>query len=382
MGRQRLKRQIWDNEEMARPETDSRNWRGGDDLQERVHRAAEQCLERDGAVGPLELLQQLLFLHPVHFQGWQKGNPYYVALEPHIQCGPAKLEKTYRYFHEWVQRRGLVPVEADYLRSTPHGPEPLSITADGDPEREIFFRTRYVPADLPENKAKKLRNKLDKAPELTVFELTSPASQCSECGAEIVKGSVLFMERNEPLCLACADLDHLLFLPSGDAALSRRARKYSSLAAVVLRFSRARKRYERQGLLVTPDALSRAEEECAGDAAERAIRRQRDADRRLEDDREFVVALTQAIVARYPSCPAEEAHRIASHTAQRGSGRVGRSAGGRALKPQTIDLAVIAWIRHQHTSYDTLLMQGTDRIRAREAIQPELQRVLSRWLER
>lgn len=101
-------------------------------------------------------------------------------------------------------------------------------------------------------KAKKLRDKLDKAPDLTVFELTSPASECSECGAEIVKGSFLFMERKQPLCLDCADLDHLLFLPSGDATLSRRARKYSSLAAVVLRFSRARKRYERQGLLVTP----------------------------------------------------------------------------------------------------------------------------------
>lgn len=360
-------------------EASSRNSRGADDFEERVHRAAEQCLERDGAVGPLELLQQLMFLHPTHFKGWQQGNPYYTAIEPHIQCGQAKLEKTYRYFHEWVQRRGLTTMEADYVRSTPHGPEPLSITADGDAERELFFRRRYVPADLPENKAKKLRQKLDKAPELVVFELTSPASQCSECGAEILKGSFLFMERNQPLCLACADLDHLLFLPSGDAALSRRARKYSSLAAIVLRFSRARKRYERQGLLVTPDAFSRAEDECAGDDAERALRRQRDAGRRLEDDREFVVALTKAIVDRYPSYPAEEAHRIAAHTAQRGSGRVGRSAGGRALEPQAIDLAVRAWIRHQHTTYDTLLMQGTDRLSAREAIEPDVQRVLSRW---
>lgn len=60
---------------------------------------------------------------------------------------------------------------------------------------------------------------------------------------------------------------------------------YSSLAAVVLRFSRTRKRYERQGLLVTPDALAWAEQECAGDAAERAMRRERDADRRLQEDR-------------------------------------------------------------------------------------------------
>ncbi|MGH7138877.1 MAG: hypothetical protein ACREHD_24285, partial [Pirellulales bacterium] len=123
---------------MPREKMGSAGRHGTDDLQERVHRAAEQCLQRDGAVGPLELLQQMLFLHPVHFQGWKQGNPYYAAIEPHIQCGPAKLEKTYRYFHEWVQRRGLTPMEADYLRSTPRGPEPLSITADGDAERELF----------------------------------------------------------------------------------------------------------------------------------------------------------------------------------------------------------------------------------------------------
>ena len=47
------------------------------------------------------------------------------------------------------------------------------------------------------------------------------------------------------LCLACADLDHLAFLPRGDATLTRRARAHSTLSAVVLKWSRARKRYER-----------------------------------------------------------------------------------------------------------------------------------------
>jgi hypothetical protein len=324
----------------------------------------------------------MLLLHPTHFQAWQKGNPYYAVLEPHIQCGPAKLARTYQYFHDWVRQRGLVPMEASYVRSTPRGPEPLRVTLEGDPQREQFFRTHYAPADLTENKAQKLRDKLHKAPDLVVFELTSPASACRECQAEILKGSFLFMERNQPLCLPCADLDRLEFLPSGDAALSRRARKYSSLAAVVVRFSRARNRYERQGLLVTPEALARAEQECTDDAAQRALRRQRDADRRLEADREFVIALTQAIRARHPGCPTEEAHCIARHTALRGSGRIGRSAAGRALEPEAIDLAVIAWIRHQHTAYDTLLMQGTDRLRAREMIRPEILRVLTQWSAR
>jgi hypothetical protein len=248
------------------PDTPSADRRQPDNLEARVCRAAEACLERDGAVGPLQLLQEMRFLHPTHFESWQKGNPYYAVLEEHIQCGPDKLARTYQFFHEWVRQRGLVPMESSYARSTPRGAEPLQITLDGDPELERFFRTHYAPADLIEHKAQKLHDKLHKAPDLVVYELTSRTSTCSECQSEILKGSFLFMERNQPLCLPCAGLDHLEFLPRGDAALTRRARKYSSLAAVVVRFSRARKRYERQVLLVTPDALARAEQECTDNA--------------------------------------------------------------------------------------------------------------------
>jgi hypothetical protein len=39
----------------------------------------------------------------------------------------------------------------------------------------------------------------------------------------------------------------------------------STKSAVVVRFSRARKRYQRQGLLVEEEALLRAQEECRQD---------------------------------------------------------------------------------------------------------------------
>jgi len=187
------------------------------------------------------------------------------------------------------------------------------------------------------------------------------------------------MERGQPLCLACADLDCLEFLPAGDATLSRRARKYSPLSAVVVRFSRARKRYERQGLLVTPEAIDRAEQECEADADKRAELREKAAVRRQADDRELVAAMTQLIAEQYPGCPAEEARRIAEHTAQRGSGRVGRSAAGRALEPQALHLAVVAWIRHQHTDYDSRLMRGTERSEARDLIRRDVTRMLDEW---
>jgi hypothetical protein len=174
-------------------------------------------------------------------------------------------------------------------------------------------------------------------------------------------------------------MDELVFLPAGDTALTRRARKHSSLAAVVVRFSRARKRYERQGLLVTEDALAKAEDECAADAPERAAARSRAALVRQEEDAEFVAALVQAILQRYPRCPADEARRIAEHTGRRSSGRVGRSAAGRALDVAAVDLAVIAHIRHEHTQYDELLMRGTERLDTRAQIREGIDRVLAKW---
>src|SRR5215471_9899848 len=85
---------------------------------------------------------------------------------------------------------------------------------------------------------------------------------CAECAGT---GDLLRMDDAGPLCMACADLDHLVFLPSGDAALTRRAAKASGLSAVVVRWSRTRKRYERQGVLVETGALALAEEQCLSD---------------------------------------------------------------------------------------------------------------------
>ena len=76
------------------------------------------------------------------------------------------------------------------------------------------------------------------------------------------EGRFLRLEAERPLCLYCADLAHLVFLERGDAALTRRATRYSTLHAVVVRFSCARKRYERQGVLVEEKALAKAEDEC------------------------------------------------------------------------------------------------------------------------
>jgi hypothetical protein len=348
-------------------------------LQERVEQAAEIALKHNGSVGPLELFQQMGLLQSVHLDSWRKGNEHYRVLQPWIQVGPEKFQKAIRHFQEWVKLRGLRPIEAAYTRRGPAGVEQLQVTEDGDPEWEKFYRTHYLRGDLPEKKTAQLAAKLNRPPELVVFQKVSDEGNCSECSAELLKGAYLLMEKGQPLCLTCADLDQLVFLPAGDAALSRRARKHSSLAAVVVRFSRARKRYERQGLLVTEDALAKAEDECAADAPARAAARALAAVAREEDDREFIAALAQAIKRQYPGCPPDAARRIAEHTGRRSSGRVGRSAAGRALDVAAVDLAVIAHIRHAHTNYDELLMRGTERLDARGQVRKGIDRVLAEW---
>ncbi len=187
------------------------------------------------------------------------------------------------------------------------------------------------------------------------------------------------MEDDAPLCLTCADVDHLVFLPAGDAALTRRARKGSGLSAVVVRFSRARKRYERQGILVEEHALQEAEASCLADAEARARRRARDEERRREADGQLVDGLTVQIRRLFPGCPPERAEEIATHTAARGSGRVGLTAAGQRGDEHAVELAMVASIRHRDTDYDALLMAGVPRDEARRRGRRDVETVLERW---
>jgi hypothetical protein len=214
-----------------------------------------------------------------------------------------------------------------------------------------------------------------RAPDLVVIEPLKEFT-CTGCGGT---GPYLIMQDAGPQCLTCADMDHLIFLPAGNAALSRRAKSGSGLSAVVVRFSRTRKRYERQGILVEEAALAHAEEQCLADADVRQRRRARDAQRRADQDVEFQGRLAQEITRLYPGCPAARAEAIAAHAAARGSGRVGRSAAARALDTEAIKLAVVASVRHEDTGYDGLLMSGTPRDVARDRVRTKIDKILTAW---
>jgi hypothetical protein len=215
--------------------------------------------------------------------------------------------------------------------------------------------------------------------ELKVF-ISTRDSTCGECGEELGRHAWITLDQDKgALCLACADMDHLLFLPTGDAALTRRARKHSTLSAVVLKWSRARKRYERQGLLVEETALAQAEQECLADSEVRARRREREAIRRDELDRQYVEDFARRVRQLFPGCPAGRETVIAEHACLKYSDRVGRSAAAKSLAESAIRLAVIAHIRHAETEYDRLLARGYERREARSAVEAEVSRILARW---
>jgi hypothetical protein len=214
--------------------------------------------------------------------------------------------------------------------------------------------------------------------DITVF-ITRREGKCVDCGRELFKGNWIRLEKEQPLCLECADLAHLEYLPRGDTALTRRATKYSPLRAVVLQWARSRQHYERQGILVAPAAIRRAEEECLADADMRVRRRERAAQAREAQEPVFLASVTAAIRAEFPGCPADEAAQIAAWTCEKHSGRVGRSAAAKQLDPHAVRLAVVAHIRHEHTPYDELLMKHGDRQLARAEVYADISRVLRQW---
>jgi len=216
--------------------------------------------------------------------------------------------------------------------------------------------------------------------DLIVFIQSRAMETCGECGRELLKGNFIRLQRDKGvLCLECADLDHLEYLPRGDAAVTRRSTKYSKLWAVVLQWSRSRKRNERQGILAEPEAIERALAESEADSEERASRREREAVRREGLDRKYVSEFAQAIREQFPRVPSGADIKIAEHACLKHSGRVGRSAAAKSFEPDAVFLAVRAHVRHAYTDYDELLFKYDDRNLARGRVREKIEDVLDEW---
>lgn len=306
------------------------------------------------------------WLSPVNVERWRQGR--IDSLESLLPVRDDRLADLAGYLKDWATAKGLTPADAEYLSAERHS-RPLSILSD--PDLEKSWRIRWESPDLTTRQ----KERLAAPPDLLVI-IPVKDWKCAECGGT---GEFLIMDGAGPLCLTCADMDHLEFLPSGDAALTRRSKKASRLSAVVVRWNKSRKRYERQGILAEPAAIEQAEQQCLADADLRARRRERDAVRRADEDVDFQQKFAEEIGRLFPGCPKDRADAIARHAGLRGSGRVGRSAAGRRLDEQAVALAVRASIRHQDTDYDDLLMSGVPRDDARERIGDEIDRVLAKF---
>jgi hypothetical protein len=341
-------------------------------LARRVREAAEQSLRRSRSVAPVEVFTRLGWLDTAQVDRWRQGRTGH--LHDAMNVRPDKIAAALRALRAWAEARGLDPDETPYTAAT-RDRRPLRFTSDGHEAAEREHRTHWLSPDLTPAQRERLTARAGRAPDIVVL-LDAAEWTCGGCHGA---GDFKTVEDGVPLCTACADLGHLVFLPAGNAALSRRAKKESGLSAVVVEHNRRRRRYERRGILVEEAALERAEESCLADEDSRARRRERDRGRRAAQDAEFAGRMAAEIVRLFPGCPPDRAGEIAAHAGMRGSGRVGRTAAGRDLDEDAVTLAVVASVRHLDTGYDAMLMSGVPRREARDRIRPEVEAVLTAW---
>ncbi|MFD0684820.1 DUF2293 domain-containing protein [Actinomadura fibrosa] len=341
-------------------------------LARRVGEAADELLKRSRSVAPVDVFARIGWIRAAQVDEWRQGRTDHLHAAMNVR--PDRIAAALRALRAWARERELEPAETAYTAAT-RDRRPLRFTAAGGEAAERDHRTHWLSPDLTPAQRERLTARQNKAPDITVL-LADGAWTCGGCRGT---GEFQLVEDSVPLCLDCADLGHLVFLPSGDAALSRRAKKESGLSAVVVQHNRRRKRYERRGILVEEAALERAEEQCLADEEARARRRDRDRERRAEQDLDFQARMAAEIVRLFPGCPSGRPEEIARHAGLRGSGRVGRTAAGRDLDEEAVTLAVIASVRHLDTGYDAMLMAGVPRREARDRIRADVDAVLTAW---
>jgi hypothetical protein len=130
---------------------------------------------------------------------------------------------------------------------------------------------------------------------------------------------------------------------------------------------------------VENEALEKAEQECLADSESRARRREREAEKYAEMDQKYIGQFALRVRELFPRCPSGREIAIAQHACLKYSGRVGRSAAAKKLDEDTVQLAVIAHIRHTETDYDSLLAAGYDRQDARMEVRKEVDRITWEW---
>lgn len=221
-------------------------------LADRVARAAESALADQHFVSPIDVLVGIGWLDHVTVESWRRGQVD--CLEEAVRSNLPRISEAMKLFHAWAEAKNLSASETAYIARTQRR-QTLRFSNSGHPTIEAFYRTHWVSPALSTKKRERMVEKASRPPELVVVQPLHSDWKCHRCGGS---GGFLMMETPGPACLRCAGLDDLEYLPAGDAQLTRRAKANSSRYAVVVRFSRTRGRYERQGLLLEAQALTGA----------------------------------------------------------------------------------------------------------------------------
>lgn len=209
--------------------------------------------------------------------------------------------------------------------------------------------------------------------------LQTEGANCSRCGGKIEPRTPAAEKQGALVCLTCAGLAELIFVPSGNAALTRRATKLSRQSLVVVEYNRRRKRWERRGTLVEEQALADAEAECLIDEDRRNAAREKARARDAVREQEYLARFAAEIREEFPGLAPETAAQIAAHACEKHSGRVGRTAGAKELDRDLIVRAVVAHARHLHTEYDSLRDAGLNKRDSRDIISSRIREILDGW---
>lgn len=215
----------------------------------------------------------------------------------------------------------------------------------------------------------------------TIFVSKKEKVHCSSCKKTVGKGEFFVSEdeKTNGVCFDCSPFKTYTFLASGDAAMTRRAKKHSTLCAAVLEWNQRRKRFERLGQYVEAAAIEAAKQECVADEKIRFVKNQKAAVKREELDKIYIQEFAVEIRKRYPNCPVNREIEIATHACEKHSGRVGRTADAKAFDAEMIDLAVEAHIRHTETNYDNEFGKGKKKREIRQTIKTDVVQVLKKW---
>jgi hypothetical protein len=244
-------------------------------LHSRMVQTASQGLAAKGWISPVDVLVGIGWLSPDRVEAWRRGQVPY--LERVVNAGLGKISTAMCDLHRWAASQGLKPSRTEYVHRKTRAP--LQFSKSGEHALEERYRTHWVSQRLTDRKARASKSDAPKPPQVESNAGGSPdarardllvylplrESRCESCQAELGRRAFITLVEGSARCMKCSGLERLVYLPAGDALLTRHVRKATRTHAVVIKWSRARRRYERQGLLVEEEALRRVARDLGRD---------------------------------------------------------------------------------------------------------------------